>query len=333
MKANLFFINSPYQKFIADYIVQEKRTDFNMAIIDHRYNILNRKVWDNVLKVSDFYTYIRKHKLLKEHMNSICDTVNSYKHICIYSPSWQNFLANIVFNRLNNYCDVSMANFPEGIGNLRIIKTTGYTNFKLYMADIIKSVFAKYMHEKFIRKYSGSDRYGMKFYDEVYTVFPPALKGKVRCIHKINIPYKANKNDNLQPVCLYIDTRNPDVSEETWSKYLQNVAEFCKETFPGYRLLYKQHHRTKSMYHIFKSYDFVDYDSEEAIEYEIINGMKLNSIVATYSTALLMAKIIMGDEIVAVAYNPDNLIPKESSLSDYEEVKKIFVAAGVEWYV
>lgn len=329
-KCNLFFLNSPFHVFISEIIKQNLDVDIvNIAIRDEIYNIKNRE-WDKIINIKNFreYVSIGGCAKFKKDVDKINEVINYYDEINIFLPSLLNTIGNVIYtDLLRNGKKVHLFNFPEGIGNLRLIHSNGIQHIVNLFDVYIKKILVKIYGKKYTDFYGRNDKYGLCFFDVVYSFLPELIKYDVKRTENIKFP--KFKNDKYIYKCLVLGQADKRISKKHWILYMKDMASFCKTNFKGYSFFYKPHHGSENYFTLFQEYGFKLYYSEKAIETEILLGERFNVVISPYSTALVTIKIMMGDTVRCISYKGYKYMSKIDR-DDALKVKRIFEIAGVE---
>lgn len=305
-----------------------KKNDNFLVKNNENTSVLFGELWKDVINIGRFKEYITIKGWMecKENINRIKDTLKKYERVNIFLPSIRTPIGNVIVSYLKKKNrEISLCNFPDGIGSLYIIDM----NIKEVGKDIGKYLWAKVIGYDYTL-YLKNDFLGMQYFDKVYSLLPSMIEGSSRKV--IQIPLLNVHGKIEDKTCIVLGTFEDlfeSSSFDKWRESLEEIAEYSKKYSGCTRFLYKPHHRDDNNfgYNIMKKYGFYLLNDKRSIEEILLKEVVPAVIISICSSALVHVKLMSGSNIKCIAYKPNVYIRRKG---DFNVMKKVFFKVGVE---
>lgn len=328
MNNNLFVIHTPFHKFILEYMLN------NMEEFSKSNNIL--LVNNNKIKINDSVLWTKIFYVDEVGSSVIGSRKKSFKAIKMVENIVKDFDINNIFLSdiqwpLNNFIfkkyhyKLSIDNFPDGIGNLYIVKQS--IKFK------IRQIFKVFTGLLFTSPYYyyKNDVLGMYEFNRVFSLMATEIDNEISAIQIPSFVEFNFKAENLKD-CLILGQPFSDLlGDKEYLNLVSNIITHIKSK-GIINIDYKPHPREN----IDKYSDYFLTNGVKLVktnlsieEYYIKNPYK--EVISFYSTSLITLKLIYRNKIKCVSFNSKKIITSLSNGKEIERnVNKLFKKIGVE---
>lgn len=337
---NLFITDSIFQYFIADYMrktLSEFKTADNILFnVSSNVKVKSAPdLWSKMLqrplpawrKGNSFFLL----KQVKVNLREIQRLVAPYTEVHIFMSTLYKF-QNIVFNTfVKNAPNIKYFNYPDGNNSLFLIKASPKERLLL----VGKSILAKLAGVRYgAFPFYVQDKVGLLAADKIYSCLPAQVNffpGEVVDIGlpKIALEYKADR------LCLFCGMPLEQGMHKEWQKKLEETAAFIAARHRDLVLLYKPHPREEVSltYPFFAKYGFQLWQAgkypDTNLEEAIFNGFSPQVIYSWWSSVLINAKLMLGDQVDCVAYKGVEFFELEHA--EGLAVRKLYQQLGIKY--